>query len=169
MWTDGSRLQNGRVGAAVVWWGKDTWTGRGSYLGSNKEVFDSEVFAILRAVRFLQERKESGKTYTVFSDSQAPLARIQHSECGPVQTLASRIISFVDEITSRGNSITFQWAPAHMSIEGNEKDDELAKRAAEGSEERADPEYLGEANFSHLTRKAQRHAPRLPATGSVVT
>ena len=69
MWTDVSRLQDGRVGAAVVWCEKDRWTGRGSYLGSNKEVFDSEVFTILQAVKFLQEREESGKTYTVFSDS----------------------------------------------------------------------------------------------------
>ena len=46
MWADGSES----VGAVVAFWREGRWVRRGTYLGTNKEVFDSEVFAILRAV-----------------------------------------------------------------------------------------------------------------------
>ena len=42
----GSRLENGKVGAAVAWWKEGGWAGRGTYLGTNKEVFGAEVFAV---------------------------------------------------------------------------------------------------------------------------
>ena len=40
-----------------------------------------------------------------------------------------------------------------MGVEGNEHADARVKRAAEGEEGTADPEYLREASLSHLTRK----------------
>ena len=46
VWTDGSRLDSGRVGAAWAWQQGDEWREEGIFLGSNKEVFDAEVFAI---------------------------------------------------------------------------------------------------------------------------
>ena len=69
MWTDGSRLENGAVGAAVAFRSSKVWVRRGIYLGKNKEVFDAEVFATMRAVRLLDERGERGQDYTIFSDS----------------------------------------------------------------------------------------------------
>ena len=69
VWTDGSRLEDGKVGAAVAWHSEGGWTGQGTFLGTNKEVFDVEVYAILRAVRLFNERGEEGQAYTVFSDS----------------------------------------------------------------------------------------------------
>ena len=66
MWTGGSRLQSGKVGAAVAWREDGGWTGRSTYLGTNKEVFDAEVFAILRAVRLLNERNEAGQAHGFF-------------------------------------------------------------------------------------------------------
>ena len=72
---DGSRLENGRVGAAVVGW-SEGGSGRGTYLGTNKEVFDAEVFAIPQAVKLLNERNEEGQAYTIFSDSQAAVALV---------------------------------------------------------------------------------------------
>ena len=74
------------------------WTERGTYLGTNKEVFDAEVFAILRAVRLLHERAEEGQIYTIFSDSQAAVARIQHDGCGPAQALARAVIDMTYEL-----------------------------------------------------------------------
>ena len=69
MWTDGSRPEDGKVGAAVAWHSEEGWTGQATFLGTNKEVFDVEVYAILRAVRLFNERGEGGQAYTVFSDS----------------------------------------------------------------------------------------------------
>ena len=53
VWTDGSRQESGAVGAACVWMspeGEGRWTGRRFQLGSNKEVFDAEVFAVWQAL-----------------------------------------------------------------------------------------------------------------------
>ena len=58
VWTDGSRLESGAVEAAVAFWRNGGWTRRRTYLGKNKEVFNAEVFALLRAVRLLNERRE---------------------------------------------------------------------------------------------------------------
>ena len=81
------------------------------------------------------------------------MARIQHSDCGPAQALARAAIEWSYELRQRGNSITVRWTPAHVGVEKDEHADVLAKRAVEGEEGRASPEYLGEASLSHLTRK----------------
>ena len=91
--------------------------------------------------------------YTVFLDSQAAIARVQHDRTGPAQSLAKAAIRATDDITSRGNTVTLRLTPAYAGVEGNEQADETAKRAAEGGEERAQLSYLLEASLAHLTRK----------------
>ena len=59
--------------------------GEGTFLGTNKEVFDAEVYAIREAARLLDKRGEVGQSYTVFSDSQAAIYRVLHEGCGPAQ------------------------------------------------------------------------------------
>ena len=81
--TGGSRLESGRMRAELAFWENSRWARRGTYLGTDKEVFDVEVFAILRATQLLNERGKSEQSYTVFSDSQAAISRIQHDRCGP--------------------------------------------------------------------------------------
>ena len=58
VWTDGSRLEDGAVGAALAFKRRDRLVGKGTYLGKNKEVFDAEVFAILQALNLLNNREE---------------------------------------------------------------------------------------------------------------
>ena len=152
MWTDSSRMESGQVGVAAVWWEEGRWRGVGTFLGTNMEVFDAEVYAIFQAIRLLNGRGEYGKDYTIFSDSQAAVARAQHTDCGPAQALASAVVDFSYEIRSRGNSITLRWTPAHQGVDGNKQADAWARRAAERREGRADPAYLREASLSHLTR-----------------
>ena len=87
VWTDGSRLEDGRVGAVVVWWreagreppriGPNTgrrytpdwreagWAGRRYHLGRNKEVYDAELYALYRATKVLEERGEENRNYTI--------------------------------------------------------------------------------------------------------
>ena len=59
VWTDGSRLDNEKVGAAFVWRRPEGWQGSRFHLGSNKEVFDAEVFFVLNLV-FLYRYMEPG-------------------------------------------------------------------------------------------------------------
>ena len=152
VWADGSRLDSGAVGTGVAFRIGDTWHGRGTYLGKNKEVFDAEVYAIGQALEILRERDERDTEYTIFSDSQAALSRIQHDRTGPGQARAIQAIAAAEAITSRGNTVTLRWTPSHVGIEGNERVDNMAKRAASEEEDRANPQYLREASLSHLTR-----------------
>lgn len=83
VWADGSRLESEAVGAAVAFRCREGWVKRGIYLGKNKEVFDAEAFAIMRAARLLAERGERGRSYTVFSDSRAAISRHVRPSPGP--------------------------------------------------------------------------------------
>ena len=64
IWTDGSRFDSGKVGAACTWRIREGWAGRGFHLG-NKEVFDAEAFAVYQALTIFWARQESGRKYTV--------------------------------------------------------------------------------------------------------
>ena len=68
VWTDGSRLGSRALGAACAWQTEEGWTGKRFHLGTNKEVFDAEVYAIYQALRIFEERQQSGWKYTVLSD-----------------------------------------------------------------------------------------------------
>ena len=128
IWTDGSRIDSGAVGAAFASWEGSRWTRRGFYLGRNKEVFDTEDFAIHQALGHLNDRDERDQQYTVFSDSQAAISRVQHDRTGPGQALAKRTIELVKNMVDRGNSVTLRWTPAHAGVEENEQADDMAKR-----------------------------------------
>ena len=67
IWTDGSRLDSGKIGAACVWriLGPCGWAGCRYHLGNNKEVFDAEVYAIIQALNIIDQRQECGHRYTV--------------------------------------------------------------------------------------------------------
>ena len=133
--------------------GREGWVKRGTCPGKNKEVFDAEAFATMRATRLLNERGERGRSYTVFSDSQAAISRVQHDMCGPAQALAKRVIATVDSPVSRDNTLTIRWTPAHEGVEGKEQADRTAKKPAEGEGERVEQAYLCEVSLSHLARK----------------
>ena len=153
VWTDGSRLDGGGVGAAWTWQQSGEWKEEGIFLGTNKEVFDAEVYAIREAARLLDERGETGQSYTVFSDSQSAIYRILHEQCGPSQALARAAIDSSRRLRAR-NNITVRRTPSHHGVAGNERADSLAKAAASRRRAVADPAYLREASLSHLTRLA---------------
>ena len=152
VWADGSRLENKAVEAAAAYRRGGSWKTEGTYLGKNKEVFDAEIFAIGRALEVLNERNEEDKRYTVFSDSQAAISRVQHDHTGPGQALAIRAIATAEYLRSRGNTVTLRWTPSHEGIGGNELADRTAKRAAEELEGRTSADYLREASLAHLSR-----------------
>jgi len=85
IWTDGSRLDSGKVGAACAWQTREGWTGKCYHLGDNKEVFDAEVFAIYQALKILERLQQSGEKYTVFSDCQPAIQRAMSDSLGPGQ------------------------------------------------------------------------------------
>jgi ribonuclease HI len=153
-WTDGSRLENGGVGAAVCWmepadphpeeWeGPGTvtryrpgprderWTGSSWHLGvGRKEVFDAELFALHRAVQRFNRRGEHGANYTIFSDAQSAIRRCGGDGPGPGQCWARAVIELTEEMAERECTLTVRWVPSHADVEGNELADAMAKEAA---------------------------------------
>ena len=52
MWTDASKLDQGKTGAANCWKDKllDRWKEKSIFLGKNKEILDTELWAIWKAL-----------------------------------------------------------------------------------------------------------------------
>ena len=110
------------------------------------------MYAIHRAVDLLNQRGEREQRYTIFSDSQAAIFRVQHEECGPAQALARLTIEASHQLWARGNEVTIRWTPSHQKVAGNERADASAKAAAVGDRATAEPAYLRTASLSHLSR-----------------
>ena len=106
------------------------WTGRRFHLGTNKEVFGAETFAIYQALRIVDQRQESGHGYTVFVDSTAAIYRVRTDALGPGQRFAIAAMEVCGRVLARDNEVTIRWVPAHSKAAGNEKADELTKAAA---------------------------------------
>ena len=58
------------------------------------------------------------------------------------------------ELRARGNEVTIRWTPSHQGVDGNERADALARRAAAREQSRESLAYLQEASLSHLTRRS---------------
>ena len=106
--------------------------GKRFFLGDNKEVFDTEVFAILQALKVFDERRQSGRECMIFSDCQPAIQRARSDQPGPGQCWARAIIVVASRLVARDNTIDIRWTPAHRGIKGNEAADSMAKEAAGG-------------------------------------
>ena len=105
IWTDGSRLDSGSVGAACAWRTSRGWIGRRFHLGNNKEVFDAEVYAIYQALSVMDQRQESGQRYTIFADSTVAIERVRSDAIGPGQRFAVAATGVGTRLVSRGNEV----------------------------------------------------------------
>jgi hypothetical protein len=110
IWTDGSRDDQGNVGAAV--WSQDTkWVGHEFRLGRNKDVFDAELYGILQATATIRDEasrwKANGLTkVTILSCSHAALKGIKHNGIGPGQAWATAVIHNTEEICDNVTLVT---------------------------------------------------------------
>jgi ribonuclease HI len=130
IWSDGPRLENGRCGAGIAWQEPGgIWKTQGFPLGKGCEVFDAELLGVVRALQ-LAEKVEDQRPVIILLDSQAAIARLQHTQPGPGQTLAIQAHTIAKELHARGHQPTIQWVPGHAGIEGNEKADQVAKQPA---------------------------------------
>ena len=149
LWTDGSRLDTGKAGSAVVWLDKmsDKWQEKRQYLGENKDLFDAELWAISDAleISIKKTRNTQPTTVTVFTDLHAAIGKIVNPKVRPGGG-ARRDLIYQNALDIRENRhfLVIQWIPSHSKVPGNKKTDAVAKNVAQKGGENID-------NWSLLT------------------
>ena len=149
LYTDGSRNSKGYVGAGWCWqptveefsdglteyWEEtaEGFEGNFAALGKRCEVFDAELFAILRALKDVSRLRTSKfpslTKITIFSDSQEALRRLSMDEESPGQSISRAIWRW--EAQLKDVDIEYVWVPGHEGVPGNEIADIFAKRGAQ--------------------------------------
>jgi ribonuclease HI len=136
IFTDGSRLESGATGYAVAWKAGNRWVGVKAHMGYNQEAFDAECAALARALEVAAKRQTGPKAVTIFTDSQAAMARIASEEPGPAQQYAQQARKWITKLRGKDRKlrIELRWCPAHSGVAENEEAGEWAKKAAEESD-----------------------------------
>jgi len=161
MFTDGSRLENGATGYAVVWRRGRTWAGAKVHMGSNQEAYDAECAALARALEEASKRNTIPERVTIFTDAQAAIRRMASDEPGPGQQYALQARKHIATLRRArpGIVIEIRWCPAHRGVVGNEKADEWAKAAAEqAGGHRLIPRSSPASSGKSRRRNGRRHA-----------
>lgn len=118
-WQEGVSLVRGR---GSIWTDLHHRLGRGRPLHRHKlEAYNGELAAVQGGLEALASRRGRGVDYTIFTNSQADMSRIQSDGPGPEQ--ACRIIDVVTTLYEQGNTVTVGWIPGHWGVAGNEAAD----------------------------------------------
>ncbi|CAH2091367.1 unnamed protein product [Euphydryas editha] len=135
IFTDGSKIE-GKVGAALTWWDKGREVRHSTFrLERHNTVFQSEMYALFRAVDMVRKSKES--TVNILSDSRSSLDLLKCPSA--THPLAVEMKRCIRQIKEENRSVRFFWLKAHAGTQGNERADELAKKAA--LTKRSAPDY----------------------------
>ena len=131
-WTDGSRLDSGRSGSAVVWLDTNSnkWQEKRRYLGEKKYSFDAELWAISDALEMtIKKMRNTNPTIvTIFTDSHAAITKILEPKIRPGGGMIRDLIHWnALDIQNDGHFLVLRWVPSHSKVLGNEKADVVTK------------------------------------------
>ena len=95
LWSDGSKLQSGGAGAAVIWRNclPHGWNTCKISLRKNKEILDAELWGISEALKIALKdgTLRKARKITIYSDSQMALKQLQGSKNNAGQALKIQI------------------------------------------------------------------------------
>ena len=122
MFTDGSRMEDGAAGYAVVWRKGESWAGIKTHIGNNSEAYDAECTALAHAMESASRSSTIPERVTIFTDAQAAIRRIASDEPGPGQQSALQPRKHVAALRSVRPAIEIEirQCPAHKGITSNE-------------------------------------------------
>ena len=156
VYSDGSAL-NGKVGAAAILirQGKADRILR-LCLGTTKQhtVPEAEMVGLILGLHLIATEKRNRKSCAIGLDNQSAIRALQTELTNPGHHLAAEALRIAKHLRSRnGNekySLKIRWTAGHVGIEGNEKADKEAKRAAEGNSSDAKelPRYVRKIKLS---------------------
>ena len=137
LWCDGSKLEKGGTGAAVVWKShiSQKWQEQKLSLGLNKEIFDAKMWGVSEAFKIVEKTTrlvQEPWVINIFCDSQSIINNLRQCNVGAGQALKLQIYQKAQELVERGHSIFIRWIPGHSGVEGNERADKAAREAALG-------------------------------------
>jgi ribonuclease HI len=118
IWSDGSRLDNGRTGAGFAWQDySGAWKSKEIPLRQEKEVFDAELVGVYKALE-IAKQLDYKDNLRILLDSQAALACLQHNQPGPGQMWAIQPQEIAQELIQQGYKVTIGWVPGIKAYQG---------------------------------------------------
>ena len=158
IFTDGSGME-GEIGASAVLYRNGRLKSSVRYkLGRQKHhtVYEGEAAGLLLGTK-LMEREWGIRTAIFYVDNRAAILATQLTKPAPGHHIFDAFHNYIGKITNANLDlrITIKWIPGHKGAVGNEKADELAKKAiTEGSstQDRL-PKYLQ----NHLPQSKSAH------------
>ena len=90
-------------------------------------VYTMEIYAVLMALRWVEEVKPDKVVICVDSSSVLKSLQSFRSKCR--EDLLYHVLQTHSNLIQMGIEMQFMWVPAHVGIEGNEEVDVLAKKA----------------------------------------
>ena len=139
VFSDGS-AQGGKVGAAAILIRKDAPNRiLHFHLGPENEhtVHEAEMVGMLLALHLIATEQHNATTCLIAVDNQAALRAFDSDLRRPGHHLAREFLSLANRLQKRRGKRKFKlaikWSAGHCGIEGNERADREAKKAADGT------------------------------------
>ena len=133
--TDGSKLTNGRCGAAVYWKNKKSnWRQKSVFLGKNKEALDGKLWTIMEVLEIATRETSAvnNTVITIFCDSQKALTAIRQPFSQKKNRFLRRQIGYrAEKLKTNGHTTVCKWVLSHTGLIGNKKADFAARDKAE--------------------------------------
>ena len=126
IYTDGSKSEDGTGAAYVVYNGEEEVAAGLFGLWKECTVYQSELVAIREALRFVEDHAYAYGECDILSDSRSALEALS------ALSRPTRLIREIEELrrlVSAHTAVRWFWVRAHDGNPGNERADELAKRA----------------------------------------